>query len=79
MKNYSPLLRKRVKEAPTTLGTKLMRLAIKHEISVIELTLCTGACRQTVYSWSKGHAVSNAYRKQVTTLIEKFKAFRSPA
>lgn len=74
MRYYSDTIRQRVKQAPKTLGTRLMRLAIKHKISIVELSLCTGACRQTLYSWAAGHEVSNAYKPQVQTLIKKLKA-----
>lgn len=76
MRYYSDTIRQRVKQAPKTLGTQLMRLAIKHQISIVELSQCTGACRQTLYSWSAGNEVSNAYKPQVQALIKKLKAAR---
>ena len=74
MKYYSDTIRQRVKDSPRTLGNQLMRLAIKHEISVVDMSLCTGACRQTLYAWMAGHEVSNAYKPQVQALIKKLRA-----
>jgi NADH:ubiquinone oxidoreductase subunit E len=76
MRYYSSAVQQRVKQAPKTLGTQLMRLAIKHQISIVELSQCTGACRQSLYSWAAGHEVSNAYKPQVQSLIKKLKAPR---
>lgn len=61
-----------VKDAPSSLGVRLGRLAIKHNFSVQEIAKTTGATRATVYSWISGKSeVTNSYRVAVKALILK--------
>jgi hypothetical protein len=62
-----------VKSATPSLGVRLGKLAIKHEVTVQEIATTTGASRGTIYSWFKGGAVSNAYLKVVKGLVETLK------
>lgn len=59
-----------VKAAPSTLGVRLGKLAIKQNFSVQEIARTTGATRATVYSWISGRSeVTNSYRAAVKALI----------
>ena len=58
-----------VKAAPRTLGVRLAKLAIKHNVSVQEVSAITGASRVTVYSWFSGGGVTNSYRAAIKALI----------
>jgi transcriptional regulator with XRE-family HTH domain len=72
MRNYSPLLKARVRLLPKSDGTTLARLAVKRGFSVIRIARCTGATRQTVYNWFAGKQVTNAYKvnvKRLTTIL----------
>lgn len=74
MQHYSDEIKARVKAAPKTIGTQLIRLTIKRDIPITQLSLITGACRQTLYKWAGGSRVSNAYKTHVLQLIAQLKA-----
>jgi hypothetical protein len=56
--------------APTSLGVRLGRVAVRKGISVSHIVAEIGASRATVYSWFLGGVVSNAYRKPVEQLLK---------
>ena len=58
-----------VKAAPRTLGVRLAKLAIKHDVSVQQIAEKTGASRVTVYSWFAGGGITNAYQAAVQKLV----------
>lgn len=66
---YHTKTRIALKRAPSSLGVRLGRLAVRKNKSVQEIATATGASRVTVYSWFAGGTVSNAYRAIVTNLI----------
>jgi hypothetical protein len=72
--NYSKKIKATVEAAPKTLGTQLMRWAIHRQFSIIRMSACTGATRQTIYNWTRGHEVSRAYRPAVVELIKILRA-----
>jgi len=55
------------------LGVRLAKLAIKHDVSVIEIARRIGASRTAVYSWFYGQNVANAYKPAVTKLLSELK------
>jgi transposase len=63
-----------LKAAPTTLGVRLGRVAIRKGISVLDIAHHTGASRATVYNWFVGGNVSNAYRQRVEQLLKDISA-----
>jgi hypothetical protein len=77
MRYYSDTIKQRVKARPKSLGATLLRLAIAKEVSILDLTKSLGTSRQTLYNWSSGHEVSNAYQHRVRELIQKLKNARS--
>jgi DNA invertase Pin-like site-specific DNA recombinase len=62
-----------VKAAPSTLGVRLAKLAIKHGFSVQRISKATGASRVTVYNWFSGGGITNAYQQAVKKLILRLK------
>lgn len=66
---YHTKTRKALKQAPSSLGVRLGRLAVRKNKSVQDIAAVTGASRATVYSWFAGGTVSNAYSTIVTNLI----------
>ena len=63
-------MRVAVKTIPAkTIGARLARLAMKHELSVVDIAKRTGASRTTVYNWFLGSGVSNAYLPRVEHLV----------
>lgn len=70
MRPYSLAIRQRIRTAPKTFGTKLARLALRRQFSVLHVAACTGATRTTVYNWYSGKGVTPAYRQRVTQLID---------
>lgn len=74
MQKYSDVIKRRVKVARATQGTKLAKLAVRKGFSVIQVAKCTGATRQTVYNWFAGRGVTQAYRLSVARLINILEA-----
>lgn len=74
MKYYSKDVKQRIKTGPNTTGLQLARLAIKQELSLREIAYIIGTARMTVYNWTNGRGVTNAYRPSVDKLIEILKA-----
>lgn len=66
---YHSNTRQLLKHAPSTLGVRLGRLAIRKKVSVQEIAAKTGASRTTVYNWFSGGGVTNAYKDRVQALI----------
>lgn len=64
---------RKLKLANAPLGVRLAKLAVKKDLSVIEIAKRTGASRTTIYSWFAGKGVTNAYKKTVTDLIAELK------
>lgn len=62
-----------IKLAAKTLGSQLGRLAVKKQMSVVQIAQLTGASRTTVYSWFAGKGITNAYRHAVANLINKLR------
>jgi predicted DNA-binding transcriptional regulator AlpA len=56
------------------LGPRLGKAAVKHGLSVQQISALTGASRTTVYSWFAGGTVTNAYRRTVERLISSLRA-----
>jgi DNA invertase Pin-like site-specific DNA recombinase len=68
---YHTHTRKHLKTAPSTLGVRLGRLAIRKQVSVQAIAEKTGASRTTVYNWFSGGGVTNAYKDRVLALIQE--------
>ncbi len=71
--SYHNKTKQALRGAPSTLGVRLGRLAIRKGLSVSDITTSTGASRATVYNWLAGGVVSNAYRKPIADLIARIK------
>ena len=67
---YHTLTRHKLKTAPSSLGVRLGKLAVRKHISVQEIAERTGASRTTVYSWFSGGGITNAYKERVHALIK---------
>lgn len=70
---YHYTTRLHLKTAPSSLGVRLGRLAVRRQLSVQDITKRIGASRPTVYSWFAGGTVSNAYKDRVLALITELK------
>ncbi len=70
---YHFLTRQYLKTAPSSLGVRLGRLAVRKGVSVQDIAKRIGASRPTIYSWFAGGTVSNAYKERVQALINEFK------
>lgn len=66
---YHTKFQEKVFETPITLGTKLGRWAIFHQLPVAKIAVATGATRQSVYNWMKGGEVFIAYQPAVMRVI----------
>lgn len=71
--SYHAHTKANIKLAAKTLGSKLGRLAIRRQLSVVQIAKLTGSSRTTVYSWFAGKGVTNAYRRPVADLINKLR------
>jgi len=68
--SYSVKTLKTVKAAPRSLGNQLGRWAVHHDFPVAQVSVITGASRQTIYNWFTGKStVINAYRPAVERLL----------
>jgi hypothetical protein len=68
---YHPKTIEKVKKLPmSSLGARLGRWAIYHDISLIQIGQLTGATRQTAHNWIHGGEVFVAYRPAVERIIE---------
>jgi len=70
---YHTTTRSLLKNAPSTLGVRLGRLAVRKKVSVHEVALRTGASRTTIYNWFAGRGVTKAYRAAVQELIAELR------
>ena len=70
---YHFITRQYLKTAPSSLGVRLGRSAVRRGVSVQDIAKRIGASRPTIYSWFAGGAVSNAYRERVLALIKELK------
>lgn len=68
---YHSNTRLHLRTAPSTLGVRLGRLAVRKKVSVQEIATKTGASRTTVYNWFAGGGVTNAYKDRVLALIQE--------
>ena len=69
--SYHSTTRAALRSAPTSLGVRLGRVAVRKGISVSHIATEIGASRATVYSWFLGGVVSNAYRPTVEQLLKE--------
>lgn len=76
MKCYTPAVKQRVRAQALTLGVRLARVAVAREVSVVNVSRCTGATRATVYNWFSGGGVTPAYRDKVIQLTKILKTTR---
>ncbi len=68
--SYSVKTLNSVKAAPKTLGNQLGRWAVHLDFPVSQVSVITGASRQTVYNWFTGKStVINGYRQNVERLL----------
>jgi hypothetical protein len=67
----------KVKQLPLTLGVRLGRWAIYHDISVTDLARASGATRQTVYNWMHGGEITPSYRNTVERLVSCLQSSKS--
>lgn len=72
--SYHSTTRLLLKSAPSSLGVRLGRLAIRKNKSVQDIAARTGASRTTIYSWFAGGNVTNAYRAPVEALIKELRS-----
>jgi transcriptional regulator with XRE-family HTH domain len=70
---YRLTTQRNVRAAPSSLGARLGKLAVKRGLSVAQIALLTGASRTTIYSWFAGGTVTNAYRRTVEDLITQLR------
>ena len=71
--SYSVKTLNSVQAAPRTLGNQLGRWAVHLDFPVSDISIITGASRQTVYNWFTGKStVINAYRPNVERLLAIF-------
>ena len=54
----------------SSLGARLGRWAVYHDISASRIAMATGATRQTVYNWMNGGEIFVAYRPAVERIVE---------
>jgi transcriptional regulator with XRE-family HTH domain len=71
---YHASTRQQLKDAPSSLGVVLGRLAVRKNKSVQDIAARTGASRTTIYSWFSGGTVTNAYRAPVQALIKELRS-----
>lgn len=71
---YQTKTRQSLKDAPSTLGVRLGRAAIRKNMSVQDIAARTGASRTTIYSWFAGGNVTNAYRTIVEALVKELRS-----
>jgi len=58
----------------TSLGVKLGRVCIKHDMPVAELSSQLGVSRQTIYNWFVGfHEPNNELKAYVEAMISEYK------
>lgn len=68
--SYSVKTLNSVQAAPRSLGNQLGRWAVHLDFPVVNVSIITGASRQTVYNWFTGKStVINAYRQPVERLL----------
>jgi hypothetical protein len=67
---YHPKVIAQIKAQPITLGTRLGRWAVMHDLSAMKIAVATGATRQSVYNWMKGGEVFVAYQPRVEQIIK---------
>lgn len=67
---YHTTTRALLKAAPSSLGVRLGRAAMRSKTSVQDIAALTGASRSTIYSWFAGKGVTNAYKRTVEDLIK---------
>jgi len=68
--SYSVKTLNLVNAAPRTLGNQLGRWAVHLDFPVSDISIITGASRQTIYNWFTGQsAINNAYRPVVERLL----------
>ena len=68
--HYQEQVRQTVSKAPKSLGNQLGRWAVHLDFSVMRISKCTGATRQTIYNWMMGRQVTQSYREKVKALLE---------
>ena len=68
---YHFITRQYLKTAPSSLGVRLGRMAVRKGVSVQDIAKRIGASRPTIYSWFAGGTVSNAYKERVIALIKE--------
>lgn len=59
-----------VKSRPSSLGVRLGKWAIYHDIPVTKLAMAVGSTRQSVYAWMKGGEIFVAYKPRVERIVE---------
>lgn len=68
---YSEKIIAELKKLPaSSIGVRLGRWAVYHDLSVAKLALATGATRQSVYNWLRGGKVLPAYQPRILQIIE---------
>jgi hypothetical protein len=67
---YHPKVIEKIKSQPLTLGSRLGRWAVYHDMPAVKIALAVGATRQSVYNWMKGGEVFVAYRPAVERIIK---------
>ena len=67
---YHPKVIAKIKSQPTSLGNRLGRWAVHHDLPVTKITAVIGATRPTIYNWMNGGDVFTAYRPAVTKLVQ---------
>ena len=67
----------KVQALPLSLGVRLGRWAIFHDIPVSQISAATGATRQTVYNWMRGGEVTPAYRVAVERVLACLQSTRT--
>jgi hypothetical protein len=68
---YHPKTIEKIKRLPmSSLGARLGRWVVYHDIPVTRIAMLTGATRQTANNWINGGEVFVAYRPAVERIIE---------
>ena len=66
---YSKEIKQAVRAADKSIGSTLGKLAVKHGLSVLDISARIGATRPTIYKWFNGGNVATFYQSPVENLI----------
>ena len=71
---YSKEIKQAVRGPNKSLGSILGKLAVRHGVSVLDISYRIGATRPTVYAWFRGGNVATFYQNTVENLVKDLRA-----